>query len=92
MKILLVIMYTVGAILPLLGFLRLLFRASRDLDSAKKLAAVRGGTGGTNADLNELLGDITAAPRKVRRDIFWDILLIGPGLALSAVASIWALG
>jgi hypothetical protein len=90
-RILLVAMYAASAILPTLGFVRLLVRTSRDIDKARKLVADRGHTSATFADFDEQHEDITRAPKAAQRDLLWDTLLVGVGLAFGAVASILSL-
>ncbi len=92
MRSVLVVMYVLSAVLPVVGFARLLFRAQRDLDAARAKIAQRGGaTSATFGDLNDTVSDISAEPRRLRADLLWDIGLVGAGLALGAAAGIWSL-
>jgi len=92
LKILLAVMYALAAILPLLGLSRQLLRTSVALAAAQKLAKERGHTALTYGDLEGgSNSDITAAPKAARTAVFWDIGLVGIGLGLGAVASIWSL-
>lgn len=86
-----VALYVAAAVLPLLGFGRLLQRAQSSLKRANEAVRARGSRAAKFDDFNKAHSDITAMPREIRDGVFWDIVFVGLGLIAGAVASIWSL-
>lgn len=85
-------LHAVAAVLPTIGFIRLLARATEELRKAETKIAERGASHMTFDDLDEMLGvPIDEGPRRLIRDLTVDITLVGGGLAAGAAASIWSL-
>ncbi|MDD7943519.1 hypothetical protein PUW79_02625 [Microbacterium sp. NE2HP2] len=87
----LVALYVLSAVLPIIGFGRLLWRAQRDLNEARRLSAERGSPGYTFDEFDAAWGDRVAAPLATRNALVWDISLVGVGLLAGAAASIASL-
>jgi len=85
------VLFIAAAVLPIVGFGRLLLRAQGALNAANRKTAERGYAG---PDYDEIASEHPGQPskiREVRRDVGWDILLVGAGLTCGTVGSIWAL-
>lgn len=88
MKLIIALLYVVAAVLPTLGFRRMFMR-TRDAVDAKKAIPRSEGTKMSWADLMEMdpVGDAEDAFKDVVRESW----LVGLGLGVGAVASIWSL-
>jgi hypothetical protein len=86
---LLIVFNVVAAVLPMIGFGRLLYRTHRTVRRLEVLQVARGHKGNARSDLT--VPDITTEVRQERGDLVWDIVLVGLGLALGAFANIWPL-
>lgn len=84
-RTLLTVLYVLGAVLPIVGFARLLWRTNKGLQAAREVADRIGSRSGRSYP------DFVAPHEQKRRDLWFDIALVGSGLVLSAVASIWSL-
>ena len=82
--------YGLSGLLPLVGFLRLLRKTLRWKEETKKLADDRGTDGLTWGDLGSDRMKITAAPNEAWNQLRWDVGLVGGGVVLAAIASIWS--
>ncbi|WP_036320140.1 hypothetical protein [Microbacterium sp. B24] len=87
----LVILYALSAVLPIIGFGRLLWRAQRDLREARRVSVERESPGYTWDEVDEAWGDRVGVPLAIRNDLIWDIALVGAGLIAGAAASILSL-
>jgi hypothetical protein len=90
-KIVQAVMFGLSAILPLIGFLRLLWRSSRALSEVNMLIKERGHSAVTLDDFGKANSDISTKPKEERKNLIWDVVFVGTGLALGALASIWSL-
>lgn len=92
MVVLIVVLYVAGALLPIAGFGRLLYRTQRRVREANEMVTERGYTHVSMADLGkEWGGDVREPLWAERRALIWDISFVGAGLITGAVASIWSL-
>lgn len=84
------LLYGVSGALPLIGFSRLLWSTRRWKREAERLARERGHDRLTHEDLDP--GDLrlTDLPSYALNQLGWDIALVGGGVVLAAVASIWS--
>jgi hypothetical protein len=73
--------------LPVLGFARLLYRAQRDLNEARRQATLSGEPGYPWDDVDAMFADRVARPKATRDALIWDIVFVGLGLLAGAVAS-----
>lgn len=87
----LVILYALSALLPIIGFGRLLWRAQRDLNEARRVSAELESPGYTWDEVDAAWGDRVGVPLSTRNDLIWDIALVGVGLVAGAAASIASL-
>lgn len=89
MRALLVVLLAASFVLPTLGFGRLLWRSQQVLDGARAKVAERGHDRQTLVEFDERYeGSILEAPLDARRDLVWDIVLVGLGMAAGAAAGI----
>lgn len=84
-------MFAVAAVLPILGFGRLFWRAQKTLSEARATIQERGHAKITYDDFNRDNAELTTRPVEARNEVIWDICLVGTGLVVGAAASIWAL-
>lgn len=84
-------MYVLSAVLPAMGFGRLLIRAQRNVVRQKARVAQRGHPHLTWDEFDELGSRFSEQVFRERNDLIWDVILVGVGLATGAGASIWAL-
>ena len=92
MREVLVLLYVLSAVLPIVGFGRLLWRTQRGLEAARRTIAERGHSLMTLDDVSAKFGgDVREPFLNERRDLIWDIVFVGFGLVLGALASILAL-
>ncbi|MFE7406277.1 hypothetical protein [Isoptericola sp. NPDC057559] len=83
------VLYVLAAVLPIIGFGRLLWRVQRKLSELDARAERQGGT--PRLTWNDMGEDMRVPYRQERRDLVWDIALVGVGLIAGAVASVWSL-
>jgi hypothetical protein len=88
-RCLVTLLFTLAAVLPIIGFARLLWRSQTALNRINALVEERGTPIGTIGDHNALWNDIREIPKANRNAVIWDICLVGSGLLLGAAASIW---
>lgn len=87
-----VVLYILSAVLPIAGFARLLWRVQRRIGELYRVVAERGHSASTWDDFDAHHGrDIREPYREERRNLAWDLALVGAGLVAGAVASIWSL-
>lgn len=86
-----VTLIALSAVLPIVGFGRLLYRAQRSLSKANALVNERASAAPTFDDFNAENDDIRKPFLRERNDLAWDISFVGLGLAAGAAASIWSL-
>lgn len=84
-------LFVLAAVLPVIGFGRLLWRSQSALSAAMAKVQERGHNKKTFGDFDEENESVDAAPRAARDSVIWDICLVGTGLAAGAAASIWSL-
>jgi hypothetical protein len=84
-------LFVIAAVLPVLGFGRLLWRSQGALNAAMAKVQERGHDKKIIKDFNEENESVLAGPKVARNSVVWDICLVGTGLAAGAVASIWSL-
>lgn len=84
-------LFVLAAVLPVLGFGRLLWRSQGALNAAMAKVQERGHNKKTFGDFDEENESVDAAPRAARDSVIWDICLVGTGLAAGAAASNWSL-
>lgn len=84
-------LFIAAAVLPIVGFGRLLWRAQAALNLAIQRTRERGFSGPNRIELVSEHPMQPARIRETRNDVVWDIVLVGVGLVAGAVASIWAL-
>ena len=84
-------LFALAAVLPVIGFGRLLWRSQGALTAAMAKVQERGHDKKTDEDFDEENESVLAGPRAARNSVVWDICLVGTGLAAGAVASIWSL-
>lgn len=84
-------LFVLAAVLPVIGFGRLLWRSQGTLNAAMAKVQERGHDKKTLKDFNEENESVVAGPEAARNSVVWDICLVGTGLAAGAVASIWSL-
>lgn len=83
--------YLIAAVLPIIGFARLLWRTQRVLDR-ESAAAVAAHSDAMSWDaFDGQFESRTDGPRRDRNAVLWDIALVGSGLVLGAATSIAAL-
>ncbi|HBR89238.1 MAG: hypothetical protein CMH38_13550 [Microbacterium sp.] len=83
--------YLIAAVLPIIGFARLLWRTQRALDR-ESAAAVAAHSDAMSWDaFDAQFESRTDGPRRDRNAVLWDIGLVGSGLVLGAATSIAAL-
>jgi hypothetical protein len=82
-----ILLIALGAILPIVAFARLLWRAQRAASSipAMKPAPTKGEVAGLWYFIRRDL------PVRERNAVIWDICLVGVGLLSGAAANIWSL-
>ncbi len=86
------VLFALSAVLPIAGFGRLLLRSHRVVRELERMVAERGASHYTIGDLNrDMPDDVREPARAERRDLVWDICLVGVGLVAGAAASIWSL-
>ncbi len=90
-----VVLYGLGALLPVIGLGRLAVRLRKQLREADALVAIRGTAAPMVADMSRTLGlegdDVRAPIIQAQRALVWDVLFIGLGVIFGAAASIWSL-
>jgi hypothetical protein len=92
MNAFLVLLFVLAAVLPIVGFGRLLLLAQRGLVAAQKKVDERGSPLMTYGDFDEsTVNDIRKPFQDEQRDLVWDIGLVGLGLIAGSTASIIAL-
>lgn len=85
----LVVLQLVAFGAPTLAFARLLWRTQAEVNRARAKTEERGHDRQTSADFDEQWGrSLLDAPLSVRRDVVWDIVLVGVGMAAGAAAGI----
>lgn len=85
-------LFVMSAVLPIIGFARLLWRAQRGLNRAQAKVDERGHSDILWGDVGEAnAGDIRGPYLQERNDLIWDIALVGAGLTAGAAASIWSM-
>lgn len=89
MRSFLVVLLVLSFVLPTAGFGRLLWRSQKELNRVRTKVAVRGSMLQTWDDFDEQYeGTVLDAPLAARRDVVWDIVLVGLGMAAGAAAGI----
>ena len=85
-------LYIAAAVLPIIGFGRLLWRIQVRVRRFDRMIEERGYSHTSYDDVQSFFtGDVRKHVWSERRDLFWDTALIGTGLVAGAVASIWSL-
>lgn len=84
------LLYGVSGVLPLIGFCRLLRSTRRWKREAEGLARERGHDRLTQEDLDPGEMRLTDLPSYALNQVGWDIALVGGGVVLAAIASIWS--
>lgn len=79
-----------AGILPLVAFLRLARRNRLELAELDAKVAARGTAAGTIGDFNTFWSDIRRPAKSYRRDLTWDVVLVGGGVTIGAITSIVA--
>lgn len=91
MPLVLVTLYAAAAVLPILGFGRLLYRTQKRIQDLDRKVEERGYSHVSYDDVDNLLsGDVREPLWGERRALVWDILFVGTGLVAGAIASIWS--
>lgn len=85
------LLFIAAAVLPIVGFGRLLYRAQRTLDLVERRARERGFAGPNRGEMASEHPLQPARVRETRNDVIWDIVFVGTGLICGAIASIVAL-
>lgn len=85
------LLFIAAAVLPIIGFGRLLWRAQRSLDLVERRAVERGFAGPSRQEVASEHPLQPAKVRETRNEVIWDIAFVGSGLICGAVASIAAL-
>ncbi|MDR7383520.1 hypothetical protein [Promicromonospora iranensis] len=85
---LIIVLIVAAAVLPIIGFGRLLWRIQSRLNEAKRTIERRGHS---STAYEDMLYDIREPLHAERRSLLWDIGFVGTGLVAGAVASIWSL-
>lgn len=88
MLLLIIALTAVAAVLPIIGFSRLLWRIHSRLRDAERTIAQRGHSSMSHEDF---MYDIREPLYAERRSLLLDIGFVGIGLVAGAVASIWSL-
>lgn len=87
----LIVGYVLAALLPIIGFARLLWRAQADLDTARERSQRSGGPALSWDEFDDAFADRESEPRSRRNAVIWDIIFVGTGLIIGAATSIAAL-
>lgn len=88
---LIVLLYVAAAVLPLIGFGRVLVRLNGEIQERRRRIAERGHDELTYDDVDREVGKLMTATLAARRDVIADIVFVGLGLVAGAAASIWSL-
>lgn len=87
-----IVLYIIGAFLPVIGFGRLLWRVQGRVRALDTVVAERGFSHSTWDDFDESYArDLRTPHQEERRDLIWDVIYVGSGLTVSAIAGIWSL-
>ncbi len=89
-EILITLLYAMSGFLPLVGFYRLLQSTRKWKSEVEKLTRERGHDRVTHEDLDPGEIRLTDLPRYALSQLGWDVTLVGGGVVLAAIASIWS--
>ncbi len=89
-EICITLLYGLSGVLPLIGFYRLLRSTRRWKREAARIARERGHDRLTQEDLDPGEIRLTDLPSYALNQVGWDIALVGGGVVLAAIASIWS--
>jgi hypothetical protein len=85
-------LYVMAAVLPIAGFVRVFLRVNGSLKRLNAIVAERGYSHSDWGAFNAAnAADVREPFRTELRDVKWETTLVGSGLTLGAVASIWSL-
>lgn len=81
-------LFALGGILPLIGFWRIARLISKQEQEVLEKIAERGHSNATYGDVQAQYSDIRKPVDDSKKQLFWDVVLVGIGVAINTIASI----
>lgn len=88
---LLVVMFALSAILPIIGLVRLALGAWESLEPVRSATPLADGSNGSRGQINAAAPALVSMVLGRHKAAVWDLILVGSGLVVGAIASIMAL-